>query len=51
MEKDPVCRMQVDERQATATSIYQGTTYYFCAAACKAVFDKAPEKFAGKTKR
>ncbi len=48
MAKDPVCRMQVDEKKAAATSSYKGTTYYFCAAACKTTFEKTPEKFIGK---
>ena len=51
MAKDPVCGMQVDEKKPAATSIYHGTTYYFCAAACKAIFDKAPEKVTGKAAR
>ncbi len=49
MAKDPVCGMQVDEKKAAATSVYHGTAYYFCAPACKAMFDKSPEKFSGKT--
>lgn len=48
MAKDPVCGMQVDEKKAAATSVYQGTTYYFCAPGCKAAFDKNPQKFVGK---
>jgi YHS domain-containing protein len=40
--------MQVDEKKAAASSVYKGTTYYFCAAACKTTFDKSPEKFLGK---
>jgi YHS domain-containing protein len=48
MAKDPVCGMQVDEKKAAATSNYKGTTYYFCAAACKATFEKSPEKFTGR---
>jgi YHS domain-containing protein len=48
MAKDPVCGMQVDENKAAATSVHQGTTYYFCAKACKATFDKSPEKFTGR---
>ncbi len=48
MAKDPVCGMQVDEKKAAATSLYKGTNYYFCAAACKTTFDKSPEKFIGK---
>ncbi|MFQ5882837.1 MAG: YHS domain-containing protein [Candidatus Methylomirabilales bacterium] len=45
MTKDPVCGMEVDETKAAATSVYQGTTYYFCAQGCKVTFDKAPEKY------
>ncbi len=29
MAKDPVCGMQVEEKKATATSVYKGATYYF----------------------
>jgi Cu+-exporting ATPase len=48
MAVDPVCKMQVNEKKATATSIYKGTTYYFCASGCKKAFDSAPEKYLGK---
>jgi YHS domain-containing protein len=48
MAKDPVCGMQVDEKKAAATAVYQGTTYYFCAPACKVTFQKSPERFIGK---
>jgi YHS domain-containing protein len=45
MAIDPVCKMTVEEQKAAATSIYQGTTYYFCAKGCKEAFDKSPEKY------
>jgi YHS domain-containing protein len=45
MAIDPVCKMQVDEAKAAATSQYHGTTYYFCAAGCKRKFDENPEKY------
>lgn len=48
MAKDPVCGMMVDEKRAAATTVYQGTTYYFCAQACKRAFEQTPEKFIGK---
>ncbi len=48
MAKDPVCGMQVEEKKATATSVYKGATYYFCSGGCKKTFDAAPEKYAGK---
>ncbi len=49
MAKDPVCGMQVDEKKVAATSNYKGKTYYFCSAACKATFEKNPEKFVKQT--
>jgi Cu+-exporting ATPase len=45
MQKDPVCGMEVDERQAAATSEYQGKTYYFCATSCKQRFDQSPGRY------
>jgi len=50
MAKDPVCGMEVDEQKAAATSVYHGRTYHFCAAACKATFLKAPEKYVAAEK-
>jgi len=47
MTKDPVCGMRVDESKAAGT-VVGGRTYYFCSAHCKAEFDKAPEKYAGR---
>ena len=45
MAKDPVCGMAVDEKTAAASAGYQGKTYYFCASACKATFQKDPGKY------
>jgi Cu+-exporting ATPase len=45
MAKDPVCGMMVDEKTAKYKSDYKGKTIYFCAASCKATFDKNPAKF------
>lgn len=45
MAKDPVCNMMVDEKTAKYKSDYQGKTYYFCAASCKATFEKNPAKY------
>ena len=47
MAKDPVCKMNVDEKTAEHKSEYTGTTYYFCATSCKSTFDKNPPKYAG----
>ncbi len=50
MAIDPVCGMNVDEKQAAATYEYKGKTYYFCAAGCKEKFVQNPEKFLKKDK-
>jgi len=42
---DPVCKMQVEEKKAAATSEYKGKRYYFCSVACKKAFDEKPEKY------
>ncbi|MGE5576075.1 MAG: YHS domain-containing protein [Syntrophothermus sp.] len=47
MSKDPICGMMVDEKSAAGKSDYQGKTYYFCSAHCKAEFDKNPARYAG----
>jgi len=44
MAVDPVCKMNVDEKNAVATYEYKGKTYYFCAVGCKEAFAKDPEK-------
>ncbi len=45
MVKDPICGMTTEATEESVTSIYQGTTYYFCSKSCKKKFDKAPETF------
>jgi YHS domain-containing protein len=42
MAVDPVCRMEVDPKQAAGQSTYRGQVYYFCAASCKEQFDREP---------
>lgn len=44
---DPVCGMPYDTMYKE-TSVYQNDTLYFCSPTCKRVFDKNPEKYAGK---
>jgi uncharacterized membrane protein YraQ (UPF0718 family)/YHS domain-containing protein len=41
---DPVCGMSVS-RGTELTSRYEGKTYYFCGAGCKAAFDADPTKY------
>lgn len=45
MEKDVVCGMQVDPAKAAGRSEYNGKSYYFCSASCKAKFDAHPSRF------
>ena len=48
--KDPVCGMTIDSATAAGKSTHQGTTYFFCSAACKQRFDAEPSKFLGGPK-
>jgi YHS domain-containing protein len=42
---DPVCRMEIEPHDATATREYRGHTYYFCTEACGLQFDRDPEQY------
>jgi len=48
MKKDPVCGMQIEEKDAAGQSDFEGETYYFCGTGCKTKFDEAPEKYVSK---
>jgi P-type Cu+ transporter len=48
MAKDPVCGMQVEERQAAEQSDYQGQTYYFCSSRCQQQFEEHPDRYTGQ---
>ena len=45
MAIDPVCKMQVDERDAEFVTQYDGKTYYFCSESCKEEFESDPEEY------
>ena len=45
MTKDPFCGMELDEKEAVATTVYQGKIYYFCSRACQEHFEKEPESY------
>ena len=47
MAKDPVCKMTVDEKEAAATAMYEGKTYYFCSESCKDRFVEQPTEYVG----
>ena len=42
---DPVCGMTVTPEKAAGSSLYAGTTYYFCGTGCLKRFEAAPELF------
>jgi YHS domain-containing protein len=46
MAVDPICKMDVDEKNARWVSEYKGKKYYFCAPGCKKAFDEDPAKYA-----
>ncbi len=49
MSKDPVCGMQVDEKNAAGKSEYNGQQFSFCSLSCKQKFDNNPEQYARKS--
>jgi YHS domain-containing protein len=49
MVKDPVCGVTVDEKTAKFKSLYELNVYYFDSEACKAEFDKNPQKYVHET--
>ena len=46
MKRDPVCGMEVNEKNAAAKTTYQGREYFFCSQKCKDSFDKNPQYYA-----
>jgi YHS domain-containing protein len=48
MAKDPVCEIEVDDREAEwkgLSSERDGTYYFFCSPTCKDEFDLDPEQY------
>ncbi len=45
MAKDPVCKMNVDEKTAKYTSEFNGNKVYLCSAACKQQIEQNPSKY------
>ncbi|NIR51732.1 YHS domain-containing protein [candidate division KSB1 bacterium] len=48
MTKDPVCGMQIDEKNAAAKMEHMGKTYYFCSESCKKEFESGPHQYMHK---
>lgn len=47
-ERDPVCGMSIDPRQAAFTVDILGATYHFCSAECRAAFTRDPARFVAR---
>ena len=50
-QTDPVCGMQIDEKNAAGHSDHQGQTYYFCSKDCKTKFDQNPQQYAAQAQK
>ncbi|WP_137387638.1 heavy metal translocating P-type ATPase [Rhodoligotrophos defluvii] len=48
LARDPVCGMSVDPATARHVHAYEGQTYYFCSAGCKAKFAADPQAYLGE---
>jgi YHS domain-containing protein len=42
---DPVCGMAVIPGKTRLVSVYQGSSYWFCAEGCRSAFESNPEKY------
>ncbi|MBM4466620.1 MAG: heavy metal translocating P-type ATPase [Chloroflexi bacterium] len=49
MVKDPVCGMEIEDKDAVASHSYEGRTYYFCSRACEEQFLEKPEFYVAKS--
>lgn len=47
---DPVCRMQVIDRDAAPSVEFAGTSYVFCSKECARAFEQSPGRFVAETK-
>lgn len=45
MPIDPVCGMDVDEKNAAEKTEYQGQAVYFCSTECKKQFEDSPQEY------
>ncbi|KAF0145704.1 MAG: Cu2+-exporting ATPase [Nitrospirae bacterium] len=42
---DPVCKMEIEDKDAAGKAAYKGTTYFFCSSSCKNKFTGNPASF------
>lgn len=45
MVKDLVCEMEINEKAAGYSTIYEGEKFYFCSEGCRAEFLRRPETY------
>jgi P-type Cu+ transporter len=45
MAKDPVCGINIEDKEAAGTTVYGGKTYFFCSPSCKEEFEKNPQAY------
>lgn len=45
MQRDPVCKVLVDEKKARYKIDYEGRKYYFCSEECRDEFNLDPEEY------
>lgn len=45
MVKDLVCGMEINEKAAGYSTIYEGEMVYFCSAGCRAEFLRRPDAY------
>lgn len=43
--KDPVCGMTIEDTEAAASKVHNGTTYFFCSEGCAKAFEERPDDF------
>jgi P-type Cu+ transporter len=47
MVMDPVCGMRIESEEAASTTMFGGTTYYFCSQSCYDAFTADPQTYVG----
>ena len=45
MVTDPVCKMDVDEKVASHSSVFESERYFFCSEGCQAEFLRHPRDY------
>jgi YHS domain-containing protein len=47
---DPLCNLDLSDKEGRIGSDFEDVTYYFCSERCKDRFAKEPKKYARKTR-